>query len=222
MPGYDVLLFDNDGVLVDPPARETQLAAIREAFASVGVDPTDAHAAALAGGVTPDSLHAIADHHDLDPAALWTAREEYDERSQFRTFRAGERGRYDDVDAVTDLTQRCGVVSNNHHSTVAFVLEFFGMEWVEAYYGREKTVESLGLKKPNPHYLERAMADLGGGRALYVGDSENDVVAAQRAGMDSAFVRRDHNHETSLSVAPTYEVGSLHGVARLADAENTP
>ena len=35
---YDAVLFDNDGVLVEPPAPETQRAAIREAFLAVGVD----------------------------------------------------------------------------------------------------------------------------------------------------------------------------------------
>jgi phosphoglycolate phosphatase len=52
--------------------------------------------------------------------------------------------------------------------------------------------------------------------ALFVGDSESDVVAARRAGLDSTFVRRRHTRDVDLSVAPTYEVDSLHDVA-LAD-----
>ena len=54
------------------------------------------------------------------------------------------------------------------------------------------TVESLERKKPNTHYVERALSDLDADAALYVGDSESDVVAADRAGLDSAFVRRPH------------------------------
>jgi phosphoglycolate phosphatase-like HAD superfamily hydrolase len=56
------------------------------------------------------------------------------------------------------------------------------------------------------------MADLGIERPLYVGDSESDVEAARRAGVDVAFLRRTHNAERSLSVEPTYEVTSLHAV----------
>lgn len=41
MSRYDAVLFDSDGVLVEPPARETQLAAARDAFREVGVEGVD-------------------------------------------------------------------------------------------------------------------------------------------------------------------------------------
>ncbi|WP_435362114.1 HAD family hydrolase [Haloarchaeobius sp. DFWS5] len=215
MTAYETVLFDNDGVLVDPPAAETQAGAIRAAFAEVGVeDPTDQHVDALASGVTVDALTEISSHHGLDPGTLWSTRERLDEQSQFAAFRAGERDRYDDVSAIFDLPQPCGVVSNNHHSTIEFVLDFFDLDDAfETYYGREMTVESIDRKKPNTHYLDRAHEALGGGSALYVGDSESDVVAAQRAGMDSVFVRRSHNRDVSMSVTPTYEIETLDEIA---------
>ncbi|MCT9094904.1 HAD-IA family hydrolase [Haloarchaeobius sp. HME9146] len=215
MTAYDTVLFDNDGVLVDPPAAETQAAAIRDAFAAVGVDsPEQAHVEYLCGGVFPDGLRDIATEYDLDPAELWTAREEYDERSQFAKFRDGTRDTYDDVTAITDLDQPMGVVSSNHHSTIEFILDHFGLHDVfDTYYGREMTIDSLTRKKPNTHYLDRAMADIGGDSALYVGDSDTDVLAAHRAGMDSVFVRREHSRDTELTEAATYEVTDLHGVA---------
>ncbi|SFR61078.1 HAD family hydrolase [Halogeometricum limi] len=219
MPRYDAFLFDSDGVLVEPPTRETQLAAVESAFREVGVDapPTD-HADALAGGVTPARLTEVADAHGVAVDDLWDARERHDERSQFEAFRAGGRTRYDDVTAIAELPPNRGVVSNNHHTTVAFKLDFFDLgDLFDTYYGREMTVESLTLKKPNTHYLELAVADLGAESALYVGDSESDVVAAERAGMDSVFVRRDHNRDTDLSVTPTYEVTTLADVVALAE-----
>ncbi|WP_267641397.1 HAD family hydrolase [Haloarchaeobius amylolyticus] len=220
MTAYDTVLFDNDGVLVDPPARETQAAAIREAFAAVGVDdPDPTHVEYLCGGVFPDGLYDIAATYDLDPEELWTAREEYDERSQFEKFRAGERTRYDDVTAITDLDQPMGVVSSNHHSTIEFILDHFDLASVfDTYYGREMTIDSITKKKPNTHYLDRAMADLGGESALYVGDSDTDVLAAHRAGMDSVFVRREHSRDTDLTEAATYEVTDLHGVVDIVSS----
>ncbi|MCY4732293.1 HAD-IA family hydrolase [Natronomonas gomsonensis] len=219
MPDYDAVLFDSDGVLVEPPGAETQTAAIRRAFQSVGVDdPDQGHVQALTSGVTSETLDDIGATYEIDPVALWEAREHHDEQSQFEAFRAGDRDRYDDTAAVSDIPLPRGVVSNNHHSTIEFVLEFFEFDDdFDTYYGREKTVESLGLKKPNTHYVERALDDLGGGSALYVGDSENDVLAAHRAGLDSVFLRRQHCRSVDLSVDPTYELETLHGLAALLD-----
>ena len=45
--------------------------------------------------------------------------------------------------------------------------------------------------------------------ALYVGDRENDMVAADNAGMDGAFIRRSHNQEVKLDRDPAYEIESL-------------
>lgn len=219
MPEYDAVLFDNDGVLVEPPADETQREAVRAAFRSVGVDePTPADILALAGGVTVERLREVAAGHGVDPERLWTARERHDERSQFEAFEAGARSRYGDVTAVTDLAVDAAVVSNNHHTTVEFVLEFFGLaDAFDAYYGREMTVESLRRKKPDPHYIERALEDLGAGAALYVGDSETDVVAAHRAGLESAFVRRPHSRDAELTSEPTHEVETLAGLGELLE-----
>ena len=219
MTTYDAILFDNDGVLVDPPAHADQVAAIRDAFDELGIDAAaDEHVTALTGGVTPDLLATLERTYDVDREALWDARERHDERSQFEAFRAGRRDSYDDVTALADISQPCGVVSNNHHTTVEFILERFDFaDAFETYYGRPMTIESLSLKKPNTHYLDRALSDLGGGSALYIGDSESDVVAAERAGMYSVFVRREHSREASLSTDPTYEVETLHEVRDIAD-----
>jgi len=216
--GYDAVLFDNDGVLVAPPARETQAAAIRDAFAELGVTRIDdEHVSALRHGVTVDRLEEIARAYDLDAAELWAARERHDEQSQFDAFRAGDRGLYDDVSALDNVVGRRGVVSNNHHTTVEFILDFFGLDGAfDTYYGREKTVESLRLKKPNTHYLDRALADLDADSALYVGDSASDIVAAHRAGMDPVFVRREHNDDVDHETPPAFEVESLHEVVDIA------
>ncbi|WP_276260797.1 HAD family hydrolase [Haloglomus litoreum] len=219
MSPYDAVLFDNDGVLVEPPAPTTQAAAIEAAFESVGVPDVDpAHVDALRHGVTVERLRDIAAAYDLDPAALWAARERFDEDSQVDAFRAGDRTTYDDVDAVGRVDGPRGVVSNNHHSTVAFVLDHFDLGgWFDTHYGRPMTVESLDLKKPNTHYLDRALADLDAASALYVGDSASDVVAAERAGLDSAFVRREHCPAVPEGVAPTHVVDGLDEVAAIAN-----
>lgn len=219
MPAYGAVLFDNDGVLVHPPSSETQAAAVRDAFREVGVNaPADEHVAYLTGGVTVDGLRELADGYGVDHETLWDARERHDGRSQRAAFEAGDRCAYEDAAAVADVPGPRGVVSNNHHTTVEFVLEFFELHQAfDTCYGREMTVESLELKKPNTHYLDRALADLDATSALYVGDSETDLIAAHRTGLDSAFVRREHNRELELSVSPTYEVESLAALPELVN-----
>lgn len=219
MAKYDTILFDSDGILVDPPTYETKVEAARSAFAEVGVKEVETqHIDEIVNGTTNERLHQICAVYDLDIETFWEARERLDEESQFEKFEAGSRTRYDDVTAIFDLSQTCGVVSNNHHSTIEFVLDFFDLHSTfDTYYGREKTVESLSLKKPNTHYLDLALAELGGESVLYVGDSESDVIAAHKAGMDSVFVRRTHCEDVSLSITPTYETTDLHEVAKIVN-----
>ena len=219
MTGYDAVLFDSDGILVDPPEYDTKVEATRAAFAEVGVEnATQGQVDDIVTGTTTERLREICADHNVDVEAFWEARERLDEQSQFAKFEAGSRTRYDDVTSISALSQTRGVVSNNHHSTIRFVLDFFDFEHLfDTYYGREMTVESLKLKKPNTHYLDQARADLGGESVLYVGDSESDVIAARRAGMDSAFVRRPHCEHLELSVTPTYELRTLHGVTDIVE-----
>jgi phosphoglycolate phosphatase len=148
VPGYDTVLFDSDGVLVSPPAHETQLEATRAAFQAVGIEDADQqHLIDIVNGVTVDRLHEICTVYDLDPEVFWEARERHDEQSQLDRFKNGSRDCYTDVTAISNLSQNCGVVSNNHHSTIGFVLDFFGLQPLfDTYYGREKTIESLDLK----------------------------------------------------------------------------
>lgn len=221
MTTYDTILFDSDGILVHPPAYETKVEAAQDAFREVGVQDADPqHIDDIVNDATVERLHEICNAYDLDIDTFWEARERHDEQSQFDKFKAGSRSRYSDVTAVSNLSQTCGVVSNNHHSTIEFVLDYFDLQSVFAtYYGREKTVKSLDLKKPNTHYLDQALTELGGESALYIGDSESDVVAAHRAGLDSVFVRRPHTTDIELSTTPTYEVDSLHDITKIADRQ---
>lgn len=53
------------------------------------------------------------------------------------------------------------------------------------------------------------METLGVESALYVGDREIDVAAAQNAGIDSVFLRREGVTKNEIDVAPTHVVSSL-------------
>lgn len=215
--GYDAVLFDHDGVLVDLTSMATHRRGAREAFAAVGVeDPAEEDVEATSIGVTPEILTTVCERYGIDPSAFWFQRDSITARGQFEEIRAGEKGPYDDLDVLADLPVPMGVVSSNQRATVAFSLSYFGLaDHFETLQARDPTVESLARKKPDPYYVERALSELDASNALLVGDSESDVTAAERAGIDAAFVRRPHRADADLAVSPTHEIDGLDALRSL-------
>lgn len=204
---YDAVVFDNDGVIVEPSDREVLVEAVVDAFAAfdVAVD-TDRVEQSVAEDVVPrDLLH----EHDLDPGVFWHQRELTASLAQQAHTREGGKPVYEDVTALDALEVPLGLVSNNQHATVEFLLAHHGIDHFETAYGRQPTLTGAARRKPEPYYIERALAELNAAEALYVGDSEKDIVAAERAGIDSVFLRRDHVTDVTLSVDPTAEVPDL-------------
>lgn len=217
---YDAVVFDNDGILTEITDGAVFRAAIRDAFEAAGVsDPPGEHVEALYGTTAAD-VRRICDHHGIDPGPFWRHRDDEAARRQKEAIRTGEKPLYPDVEAILEIGADVGVVSNNQHETVRFIVEHFDLAPpVETVYGREHSVTGIERKKPDTHYLDRALADLGTTDALYVGDSEKDVVAARRAGIDSAFVRRPHRADLDLGVDPTYEVADLRELRDLLERD---
>ncbi|MEF8869141.1 MAG: HAD-IA family hydrolase [Haloarculaceae archaeon] len=218
MPSYDAVVFDMDGVLLTMTDGSVIDRAAREAFAAFGAEPTEeavepfvrAEAAGLAGACEP---------FDLDHERVWPAREWAACWLQSREMDAGRKRPYEDGAALADLDARVGLVSNNQHHTVGYALDRFDLGGLfETAYGRGHTVDALRRRKPDPHYLDRALSDLGTRNALYAGDSRVDVEAAARAGVDSVFVRRDHRADYRLPAALDYEVSDLAALVDLVEA----
>jgi HAD superfamily hydrolase (TIGR01549 family) len=218
---YDAVLFDNDGVLVEPVGRSVLRRATWEAFDALGIsdpDPDDVEQVSI--GVTVDRLSSVCATYDLDPERFWRARDYHSSHAQRVELRAGRAALYDDFDAVREIDAPRGIVSSNQQDTVEFMHDFFATrDLFDTAYGRDPTIRSLERKKPEPYYLHRALADLDADSALFVGDSESDVLAARAAGLDAAFVRRPHRDSYELSVDPTYE---LDGLADLFDIGGVP
>jgi HAD superfamily hydrolase (TIGR01549 family) len=204
---YDAVVFDNDGVIVEPSDREVLVEAVVDAFAAfdVAVD-TDRVEQYVAEDVVPRDLLR---EHDLDPEVFWHQRELTASLAQQAHTREGGKPVYEDVTALNALEVPLGLVSNNQHATVEFLLAHHSIDHFETVYGRQPTLTGAARRKPEPYYIERALAELDAAEALYVGDSEKDIVAAERAGIDSVFLRRDHVTDVTLSVDPTAEVPDL-------------
>ena len=224
MPAYDGLLLDHDGVLVTFGDSDALRDAAREALARAGLpDPPADTVETLRVSVSPTALDRVATRHDLDPATLWRHRDDSIAAALRAEVRAGRKAPYDDVGRLAALDRPVGVVSNNQQRFVEFALDHYDLaDGVDTVHAREPTVESLHRKKPEPTYLEAAMADLGVANPLYVGDSESDVVAGQRAGVDTAFLRRPHRNGHRLDVEPTYDLESLDAAVDLVSDRSDP
>jgi phosphoglycolate phosphatase-like HAD superfamily hydrolase len=178
---YDAVVFDNDGVIVEPTERARLVDAVQRTFREFGHEPP----------------------REVARRAVATA--------------AGPRETVGDRDVHLDA--RLGLVSNNQAETVAFLVDYYGFDQFETVYGREPSLAGARRRKPEPYYLEQALADLGAQRALYVGDSQKDVRAAHRAGIDSAFLRREHRADADLDVEPTYDLQDLHALVETVRVE---
>ncbi|RXK47851.1 HAD family hydrolase [Halorientalis pallida] len=213
---YDAVVFDKDGVIVEPTDRAVIREAIEDTFAAFGVPspPLALVERFLDQGTARDVLE---DRYDIDPKAFWNRREHTASRAQVDAVRRGEKTPYDDLSALSALSSRLGLVSNNQRMTVEFVLDHFDIDYFETAYGREPTLTGAARKKPSPHYLERALEDLEADTALYVGDSNVDIEAAHRAGIDSAFIRRPHREDYDLEREPTYELSTLTDLTDLVE-----
>jgi len=217
MPGYDSLLLDHDGVIVDVLDGDTVRRAAREAFEAVGVDSPDGdHVELVAFGPTYDELVSVSDRLGVDPGTLWRHRDDNLAAALKTAARDGSKQPYPDASVLADLDVPAGIVSNNQQRVVEFIAEQYELtDYFAAIRAREPDVDSLERKKPAPTFLEAVMADLGATDPLYVGDRESDVIAGERAGVDTAFIRRDHNADVTLDREPTHEVDGLDDVAAL-------
>lgn len=171
MSEYDAIVYDLDGTLV---RLDVDWEAVREATAAVladrGVEVGEADVWAI--------RERAADHGALD--AVDAAIAEF-ERDGARS--AARLALSDDLPHAVPV----GVCSLNDESACRIALEAHGLDaHVDAVVGRG----TVGTVKPDPEPLLYALAQLGvaPGDALFVGDSETDRVAADRAGVAFEWV----------------------------------
>ncbi len=222
---YDAVLFDNDGVLTHLTATNVWHTAVRDAFAEFDTDPADESVERIVNGDL-GSVECVCTDHDVDTADFWVAYEHHAATAQRAAMEDGTKPLYDDVSSLYDLTVPLAVVSNNQHATVEHIVDVFDLDDLfSVAYGRSPSLDGFRRRKPSPHYLELALDEMGlvvgdddrsdRSSVLYVGDSNVDLIAAERAGLDSAFVRRPHRADYELAADPTHEVRSLDEVVAM-------
>ncbi|PGF15568.1 haloacid dehalogenase [Natrinema sp. CBA1119] len=214
-----VVLFDMDGVILDGPGTDPQVYAdaADAALAELGAEPTAAQRRDFRDH-DHERIRTHCETLDIDPARFWELKESYASRGTHDRLRSGERGTYDDIDAIRELSERTaiGLVTNNRQETAEFVADQFGFDF-DVVRGRDPTFEGYERRKPDPYYIEDALDRLGVTDGRYVGDSPKDVTAGRAAGLETAFLRRPHNRERERPPNATDEIESLTDLLSLVD-----
>lgn len=221
---YDGLLLDHDGVICTLADIETRQSVFREQLRreldgtiDVG-DTLEEVAETLAARADLADVRSMAARLDLDPATLWRHRDDSINRGLRTAIQRGEKAPYDDVEYLDAVRRPLGIASNNQTRVIEFALDHYGLgDRFDAVRARSPDIDALQYKKPAPTLLERAMSDMDVSNPLYVGDSESDILAAERAGLDVALVRRDHNATRAFEATPTYDVTGLETVLELLE-----
>lgn len=257
MGEYDAVLLDMDGLLLkvgDQYWRHLIADAVDDALNHYGID--EEH-----DGYEPlrESMLAMYTHeaqqpdvreeirgrleqqtqkYGLDHDELWERKEALAVAVQKNQVQNGERIFYSDVNVLQKLQDHypIGVVSNNNHAMVDYVLEHDTLaepvdgcttlaDLIDTAYGIDSKFDDDLHRKPDPHYLRKAADQLDADNALYVGDANQDVQAAHRAGMDSVFVWRPHRRNDdgektyTLIEQPTYEIDGLDELLDIVTGE---
>ncbi|WP_440766005.1 HAD family hydrolase [Natronorubrum sp. DTA7] len=205
------ILFDMDGVILEGPGTDPQVYAdaADAALDELGAEPTPAQRADL----RRHDLEHIRDHCDalgIDAAAFWRLKDEYASETSHELIRSGERGLYNDIDALAGLADRTtlGLVTNNRHATAEFVADYVPVEF-DVVRGRRPTFDDFRRKKPEPNFIDDALSELGVDNGCYVGDSHKDVTAGRAAGLEPIYLRRPHNRHVDQPTEAAAVVDSL-------------
>jgi HAD superfamily hydrolase (TIGR01509 family) len=198
--GFDAVLFDMDGVIVDSERHWVPLEEKRifpEAVAAGG----EVAAAEITGMNYRDVYDYLAERYETrvekpEFVELYddAAAELYGERAElmpgFPDLLADLR--------VDRADRRVALVSSSPHHWIRLVTDRFDLK-----FDAVVSAEDVAAGKPDPAVYERAADELGvpAGRCVAVEDSEHGVESAARAGAVVVGYRTEQNRDADLSTA---------------------
>lgn len=177
MSGYDPILFDLDGTVIDSVAliRESHRYAVREVL---GRDFPDATLVQNVGRPLIDQMLAFSSEHADELLRVY--------REWNRAHTAELLGAYEGVDELlsrlTAAGRTLGVVTSKSGPTVDLAFDVLPLRH---HFAVVIAAEDTERHKPDPAPLLAALARVGGDatRACYVGDAPFDLQAARAAGV---------------------------------------
>lgn len=196
---YSSVIFDMDGVLLNSliDGENWKYRAVDHALKEKDVDPRNLSRSdkdAVLGDKGYKACLKEASSLGVDPRKIWSlvaqetteARREELEKGSFELY----PGVKDTIKALHQKDIPMAVISNAPESAVKMMVESFGLKQYFNFYAGIRNFEDLRARKPHPNHLELAKAELKRNPFVYIGDSDSDLQAADRAEIDSIWLNR--------------------------------
>ena len=181
MPRYDTIIFDLDGTLLD--TLEDLADAVNHALSQMGMPgrTIDEVRQFVGNGVAKLMERAVPTGTDPEQTAQALAifKDYYELHKEDKT--APYAGVVELLSALHQRGYKLAVVSNKFDRAVKDLMPRYFPGLIHAAAGED---EDNGVpKKPDPTMVHRVMAELGAGKAVYIGDSEVDMETARNSGL---------------------------------------
>lgn len=197
---YAIIGFDLDGVLLDSVRRghnDWKYRMLRKTLAHFDIPDTRQNMEKIYMENLAKNIETFCHDFGIDkPGTLWQVREKNLREEKYQAIRSSEISLFRDVRIVEVLSQShtLAICSNVTQKMLDFSVSHFGLgEYFSCWVGRNGDLEDLSRMKPNPYFLNKMIAMLNSTNILYVGDREQDLAAARRAGIDSLLLSRNGN-----------------------------
>lgn len=216
---YDAAIFDLDGTLLKSTAGhlEWMFAAVEAAVEETG-EPVDI------GELTHQEMKTLAGIEGYESFEQKSRELGFDDED-FRTLVSYHRARQklqlleEDllhlVDGAGELLEelrrekiRTAVVSNAPDPSVDEVVRYFDLARELDFFRGVTDLEDFRRRKPDPFHIELAREELDAEKCVYIGDSEVDVEAAERLGVDSIHIG-GKNSEATFTAETLEEVAEI-------------
>jgi len=203
--GYDPVIFDLDGTVVDT------VELIRESFrysvrTVLGREFPDEHILAGVGQPLMTQMRRLSEEHAQE---LFDVYREYNHRRHDELIR-GYDGMRELLEGLRAAGRRLGIVTSKSRDTTQMA---FAAVRLGDYFDAVVTASDSAEHKPSPAPLRLCLERLGGAVVglgpIYVGDSPVDIVAGRAAGMATAAVDWGvFSREELLAVEPDFYVAT--------------